>query len=116
MRGVVNSMDNCLSPIEYVKQSLGARDVLEALAEECCELAQAAIKTIRSAEGSNPTPISYDACYEKLTEEVNDVLMVLTLIGKVPEYVTQNNPKWDRWANRIANRTVTAKNEAGGDT
>lgn len=105
-----------LTPIEYVKENLGPREKLEGLAEECCELAQAALKTIRAAEGSNPTPISYDACMDKLTEETNDVLMVLTLLGKVPEYVTQGNPKWARWANRIANRSVTAKNETGGDT
>lgn len=116
MKDRANNMDNCFTPIEYVKANLVARDVLEALAEECCELSQAALKTIRAAEGNNPTPISYDACMDKLAEETNDVLMVLTLLGKVPAYVTECNPKWSRWANRIANRTVTAKNETGGDT
>jgi hypothetical protein len=69
------------------------RDILERLTEECHELDQAAIEAIRSMD-----------------RIIEDTITLNALRGKVPE------AKWEVWANRIANRYVTAKNETGGDT
>ena len=47
---------------KYVSEHLTQRAVLEGLAEECCELAQAALKLIRATDGENPTPVSEEEC------------------------------------------------------
>lgn len=85
----------------YVAAHLGRRAALEGLAEECCELAQAALKLIRAIDGENPTPVSEEKCVEKLHEEAGDVLMLLEFLGIVEGRTTADNPKWERWAKRI---------------
>ena len=87
--------------LEYIRNNLPYRVLLEGLAEECCELAQAALKTVRARDGMNPTPVSIDECLDKLREESGDVLMVIEALGIIPDGTTANNPKWKRWANRI---------------
>ena len=85
----------------FVAAHLGQRAALEGLAEECCELAQAALKLIRAIDGENPTPVSEEKCIEKLHEEAGDVLMLLEFLGIVEDGTTADNPKWERWAKRI---------------
>lgn len=85
----------------FVAAHLGQRAALEGLAEECCELAQAALKLIRAIDGENPTPVSEEACAKKLHEEAGDVLMLLEFLGIVEDGTTADNPKWERWARRI---------------
>lgn len=86
---------------KYVSAHLTQRAALEGLAEECCELAQAALKLIRAIDGENPTPVSEEKCIEKLYEEAGDVLMLLEFLSLVSDGTTANNPKWERWAKRI---------------
>ena len=86
---------------KYVSAHLTQRAALEGLAEECCELAQAALKLIRAIDGENPTPVSEEKCIEKLYEEAGDVLMLLEFLNLVSDGTTANNPKWERWAKRI---------------
>jgi hypothetical protein len=64
-------------------------------------LAQAALKTTRSIDGANPTPMSTDECVHKLCEESGDILMLMEALGIIHKGVTATNPKWKRWANRI---------------
>lgn len=85
----------------YVSENMTQRAALEGLAEECCELAQAALKLIRATDGENPTPVSEKACDEKLREEAGDVLMLMELLNIVKDGTTADNPKWERWAKRI---------------
>ncbi|MBR4040616.1 MAG: hypothetical protein IKJ11_11065 [Clostridia bacterium] len=85
----------------YVAAHLTQRAALEGLAEECCELAQAALKLIRAIDGENPTPVSEEKCVEKLHEEAGDVLMLLEFLGIVSDGMTADNAKWARWAGRI---------------
>ena len=89
------------SAMKYVSENITRRAMLEGLAEECCELAQAALKLIRATDGENPTPVSEDVCNEKIYEEAGDVLMLLELLGLLEDGTTIDNPKWERWANRI---------------
>lgn len=86
---------------KYVSEHLTQRAVLEGLAEECCELAQAALKLIRATDGENPTPVSEEECAEKLHEEAGDVLILLELLNILEDGTTAHNPKWERWAKRI---------------
>lgn len=86
---------------QTVSANLSSRAAYEGLAEECCELAQAALKMIRSVDGGNPTPLSYADCAEKIEEEIGDVMMYLELLGHLPRGTTKDNPKWARWAQRL---------------
>lgn len=86
---------------KYVAGHLSYRAALEGLAEECCELAQAALKLVRAMDGENPTPVSGKKCADKLEEEAGDVQMLLELLNLVEDGTTAHNPKWERWAKRI---------------
>ena len=85
----------------YILSVLDARTLLEQLAEEASELAQAALKLIRAAEYSNnPTPITLQEAQVSLDEELHDVLAVASLLGLI-DYDDDENPKWKRWAERL---------------
>ena len=85
----------------YILSVLDERTLLEQLAEEASELAQAALKLIRAAEYSNnPTPITLQEAQVSLDEELHDVLAVASLLGII-EYDDDENPKWKRWAERL---------------
>lgn len=85
----------------YILSVLDSRTLLEQLAEEASELAQAALKLIRAAEYSNnPTPITLQEAEVNLDEELHDVLAVASLLGII-DYDDDENPKWKRWAERL---------------
>lgn len=85
----------------YIRDVLSERTLLEQLAEEASELAQAALKLIRAAEYSNnPTPITLQEAEVNLDEELHDVLAVASLLGII-DYDDDENPKWKRWAERL---------------
>lgn len=68
--------------IVAIQSVLTRRDILEALAEECNELAQASLKLIRSADiSNNPTPKTFAECQDNLIEEISDVLVCLEVLG-----------------------------------
>ena len=60
--------------------SIGLPAVLEQLAEECAELAQASLKYARLLRGDNPTPKTRQECLESLTEEIADVELCNSLL------------------------------------
>lgn len=60
--------------------SIGLPAVLEQLAEECAELAQASLKYARLLRGENPTPKTEQECLEALTEEMADVELCNSLL------------------------------------
>ena len=85
----------------YILSVLDERTLLEQLAEEASELAQAALKLIRAAEYSNnPTPITLQEAEVGLDEELHDVFAVASLLGII-DYDDDENPKWKRWAERL---------------
>lgn len=85
----------------YILSVLDERTLLEQLAEEASELAQAALKLIRAAEYSNnPTPITLQEAEVNLDEELHDFLAVASLLGII-DYNDDENPKWKRWAERL---------------
>ena len=87
--------------IDDITALLNNRDILEALAEESAELTQASLKLIRAIGlSNNKTPKCTNECFENLKEEIADVLMVLAVLGiELPNI--ENNPKWERWFNRL---------------
>ena len=60
--------------------SIGLPAMLEQLAEECSELAQASLKYARLLRGDNPTPKTRQECLESLTEEMADVELCNSLL------------------------------------
>ena len=61
-------------------EQVGLPAVLEQLAEECSELAQASLKYARLLRGENPTPKTEQECLEALTEEMADVELCNSLL------------------------------------
>ena len=57
-------------------EKLGKEELLCQLAEEAAELSQAALKLRRAITGENPTPKTYDECFDALIEEIADVKLV----------------------------------------
>lgn len=92
--------------IDFIKNNISRRSLHEQLAEECNELGQASLKAIRALGMSeNITPVMPSEALYNLTDEVSDVLMVLSVIFS-PETVKEmagkieKNPKWKRWSER----------------
>ena len=54
-------------------EKIGEPAMLEQLAEEAAERAQAALKLARIERGENPTPVTEDEAYKNLVEEYTDV-------------------------------------------
>jgi NTP pyrophosphatase (non-canonical NTP hydrolase) len=65
-----------------IYEAIGEAAALEMLAEECCELGQAALKLARIVRGENPARITYEEAYLKLVEEVADVCNALDVLDE----------------------------------
>lgn len=92
------------NPVLYI----GEPALLEMCAEECSELAHAALKMARYERGENPTPVKPEDVKANLIEEAADVLLVLdTLLdmGRItPEGLEScMAKKRKRWESRINN-------------
>lgn len=102
----VNFLTNEERDIEYkdidsVQKMLPYEEQLASLAEECTELAQAALKLRRAWNGENPTPKSEEECRANLIEEVCDVMNCFYVLG-VP--FCKNPEKFKRWVKRLKKR------------
>ena len=64
-----------------ILQTIGEPACLEQLAEECCELSQAALKLARIKRGENPTPKGEYEVVLDLIEEVADVLLCMDVVN-----------------------------------
>lgn len=87
--------------VKYIRTKLDERTLLEQLAEESAELTQAVLKLIR-AKGlsNNKTPVSRLEAFENYMEEVNDIALVMEILGG--NDIDENKyPKLKRWAERL---------------
>lgn len=109
----MEEMDDDLFYDSYEAVSdLPVRDLLEQLAEESAELSQAALKLIRAKGMSqNPTPISEVEALASLIEEVNDVLIILVILGLADQSAVHDWRKLARWAERIEEKRKENENE-----
>lgn len=84
----------------YIRKHATKRELLELLAEESTELAQASLKLIRATEGANPTPITKFEAVNNLHEEIDDVFLVWAVYEGI--YIDEDEyPKLKRWAERL---------------
>ena len=58
-------------------EKIGEPAMLEQLAEECSELAQAALKKARILRRENPSPVTEEMANANLEEETADVLLCI---------------------------------------
>lgn len=91
---------------DYLVENLSVDAVCTQLAEECAELAKAALKLCRSRSDENPTPVSEAEILEKLTEELADVYccidIAISALGlSAFEVISISNFKKTRWAERL---------------
>lgn len=86
--------------ITYVRSVIGDAAMFEQLAEECSELAQAALKAARKLRGENPTPKSRAEIGRALIEEYTDVTICAEELGLKADPVIAAE-KYIRWQQRI---------------
>lgn len=90
-----------------IKQLLPEEELLCQLAEECGELAQAALKYRRAMTGVNPTPVTPEEARRKLVEEAADVYCCLNLLLDGMDHMDIWNitkRKKERWVGRLEAR------------
>lgn len=90
--------------MKEIIDKIGESAILEQLAEECTELAKAALKLSRVMRKENPTPVTENDAFDNLVEEIGDV----RLLSKVTDFMYDGidtkdleQYKLQRWKNRI---------------
>lgn len=96
-----------MTSFEIIVSHVTRGDMLAQLAEECSELAQAALKLRRTFEGTSPTPTSKETAEANLREEIADVMLTaLYSIGiseeTIKEIMDIMDAKEIRWAQRLS--------------
>lgn len=89
-----------------IEECISRPALLEQLAEECTELAQASLKYARKLRGENPTPVTLADARIELIEEMADVLLCVDVVSEacgVPEtgIDLQKMRKKQRWEARL---------------
>lgn len=91
---------------ETLAYSIGGPAMLEQCAEECNELAKAALKLARKIRDENPTPLSYETIVQNLEEEIADVRLcidsVMSVFGINEDDISRiEEYKKSRWHERL---------------
>lgn len=87
-----------------IMEYLGESEMLSQLAEECCELGQAALKLRRVLDKKNPTPVTEEEARANLVEEAADVYNVLGFLLNAEDHINTYNiiqKKKTRWVGRL---------------
>ena len=99
-------MQNKEEIFEAISEKYGKEYMLRQLAEECSELAQAALKYIRAVR--KETPMRIDEAIEHLTEEIADVRLMIDAVSAtvlsvhdVDDLQAIKDQKLDRWKTRM---------------
>lgn len=95
--------DNRMSVIDkinIVRSHVTLPALLECLAEECSELAQASLKRARILRNENPTPVDAIDAVKNFKEEVQDVVLLLNVLNQVNDDEIME-AKLDRWVSRL---------------
>ena len=97
--------------IDDIRMCVTKGDLYGQLAEECCELAKAALKAQRYLQGTNPPAQSSKEIMANLHEEVSDVTLVLEVANLKTKPDTMQ-AKLRRWHKRL---NVEGAKEYGTD-
>ncbi len=88
------------SDILKVRERLSEAAILEQMAEECTELAQALLKKARKLRNENYTPKTLDEITASINEEMADVSLCATVLEMHPDYFIKTE-KLQRWVSRL---------------
>lgn len=77
--------------MKEIIDKVGESAILEQLAEECAELAKAALKLSRGMRKENPTPVTVNDAFDNLVEEIGDVRLLL----RVTDFMYDGIPTQD---------------------
>lgn len=92
-----------------IMEYMGEPEMLSQLAEECCELGQAALKLRRVLDGKNPTPKTEAEARADLIEEAADVYNALGFLldgdDNLEAYRIIQRKK-DRWLGRLEEKVM----------
>ena len=104
--GEGQDMQNKEEIFEAISEKYGKGYMLRQLAEECSELAQAALKYIRVLR--NETPMRIDEALEHLTDEIADVRLMIDAVSTsvlswrdVDDMQAIKVQKLERWKTRM---------------
>lgn len=86
---------------EYIRAKLGDAELLSQIAEECNELAHAALKLRRVLDGKNPTPVTEEEAVNAFSEEYCDLLLCLHVFMESDEIPEELSAKLARWVKRL---------------
>ena len=88
-----------------IAEKLSKAAILEQMAEEAAELAQAALKLARIIRGENPTPVTEDYAELSLQEEYCDVRVCARVLDEhiclLRGTTWLENQKMERWLKRL---------------
>lgn len=87
---------------ELTRKKYGEDYLLRQLAEECAELAQAALKVIRARHGE--TPVTPEKARAKLLEEIADVMVMMDLVLEDDSEIDAVDEIMDAMAERMLYR------------
>lgn len=65
----------------YMLDKIGEPAMYEQMAEECVELAKAALKMARIERGENPTPVTATEMHDAIIEEYTDIVNCANELG-----------------------------------
>ena len=89
-------------------EEIGECALLENLAEEACEMGQAALKLSRVKRGENPTPKAEWEAEAELIEEIADCYVVLDELLRdkdwLPSILATMEKKEERWKQRCSEK------------
>ena len=82
-----------------IKEKVPVVELLAGLAEECCELGQAALKLRRVFDKKNPTPVKEEDAIQHLYEEIADVNLYMNMLdvnrGEIVRIIESKRKRWE---------------------
>lgn len=101
--------------IDFIQKHQSKKAILLQLAEECNEVAQAALKLVRIWEGENPTPISENEALFNLHEELGDFFTCLDCVEGIQYNVVEGieKRKLNRWCVRLSKFLYEQRKKGG---
>ena len=99
-RNKMNEIEN----IDYIRENLSDKARLIQLGEECAELSAAIFKLFRKTETDNPTPKSLEEVHANLIEEIEDVVLCISVISEYLRDKKVYEAKLKRWVERLKER------------
>lgn len=95
----VISQDDAEDKMHFIRKRLPPGDAWGQLAEECCELSQAALKMQRCYSDVNKPRKTFPECLDGVLEEYADVQLCLSVLGVEPSDKSDDitRKKLERW-------------------